>query len=711
MSGSPSLIGRVGFGALLLALFLAPAIGGYPGGGVYGADVSLNALRALVILAATCLLGSSPPDLLRPGRAATVAVGRAAVWLLFAWALLSLLVHSRFLTSPVLLFAELPGTLNWLCYALVATLCAMQARDDMGKTRFLLGALLAGAAFSAASGAWDYVRAVQAGDRAARVFGPFFDPNFLAGLLALGLPLAVAYCFAVQKRPAAAGFAALGGLLAGALAATGSRGGFAIGLAGAGVSVALIAATAGFRARSARMVLVGAAILVSTALFRAPLTARVGSGSPSQEHSGAFRVYTWKGALRMAAAQPLLGAGPGTFPYLYAPYALVEKTGLAHSSYLETAAEIGFPGLALAAGCLAAALVSGLSQVLRRHSATDEPDAAAARLLLCGIVGALAVGCVRSLLDSEWAIMGNGIPFWAIVGLALAGTPKSSRADNEASANETVAHERPRDRRPVVGALLLLSALGLTLLLLKNAELHDAAQATVGRRETPPRVAVWPPDPDLLAWSGDPAGAARVEPTGARYYRLGRAAEIPTGQMDDPVAAFRESVRRDPNNFQGWRALAEAQERTGDTDGALAAWRELIRRYEGPAGQIRAVPELPETYPAFAYASVGRALELKGDVSGARANYEKAAEVVEAYSRTPVAYQRTELAAAQRNGADILGRRTELRDLYVGVSSKLLTRAPTDTIARGGRQRQTEETLRRLDALLKPSGPGLSGTP
>ena len=350
-----SLVGRVGFIALLATLALAPIIGGFPPGGAYGADVSLNALRALVCVAALCLL-LAPPTRERD-TPAPVNLADAPVWLAFAVTLVSLLAHTRFLTSPILLFAQLPATLDWLAYALVFTLCRRVVAHDPTRALPLVGgALLAGAAWSAVGGVWEY-RQFAPQSPAHRINGPFFDPNFLAGLLALALPLALLGLCAARHRWVTAGLGLTVALTVAALAATASRAG--VGIAALSGAVALLLALLtgnGPLPRRLPWARLGATLAAACLMawgFRGPLLARAdvvgggtnasarATGGDGQAHSGAFRVWTWRGTLDMARAHPLLGTGPGTFPYLYPRYALVERTGLAHSSYLEAGRAAG----------------------------------------------------------------------------------------------------------------------------------------------------------------------------------------------------------------------------------------------------------------------------------------------------------------------------------------------------------------------------------
>ncbi|MES2465545.1 MAG: O-antigen ligase family protein, partial [Armatimonadota bacterium] len=484
------LIGTVGIGALLLAIALAPLIGGYPPGATYGADVSLNALRALVCVAGVCrphLTPDAENSSQRSQRLLSVLFALPAVF-----TVLSLLIHSRFLTNDVLLFAMLPATLDWLCYSVLAVLCWQLSRQDRRITVLLIGALTLGAAGTAVAVARSYGDAVQSGMRGFRASGTFFSPNFAGGFLGLCLPILAAACLAARERLGALVMGAVTALAFGGLVATGSRAGIAITGLGllTGIGLALVSQRKGQPGLPwARIGALLAAFAVLGFAFRGPLTARAeGSGGGSDEHSGAFRTMTWQGTVAMAKAHPLLGVGPGTFYVYYPAYAIVARTDLAHSSYLQIAGEQGLPALVTAIAAIIAALVTGLASLLRRPS---EDDSTLPRLLLCGIVGGVLVGSLRSIFDSEWTLLGNGLPFWASVGLAAAGIPVLSQAASPATA---------KARSPLLLRMVAAAGLVFALLLLQGTQARDAIQAQYQQtRQYVAQANVWPPDPNVLA--------------------------------------------------------------------------------------------------------------------------------------------------------------------------------------------------------------------
>lgn len=211
-----SLIGRVGFGCFLLALVLAPLIGGFPPGAQYGSDVALNALRALVLVSAGCLLVSPPPIVKEADepRSPLRSVAVAAMWAAFAWTLLSLVVHSRFLTSPVLLFAMLPATIDWLVYALAFWVGA-RILSHRAFLPYVAIAITASAGVAALMLVREYGQFAQMGMKAQRAQSPFFSPNFAAGFFALTLPVVVAFFVAQKERLAVLGTGVVAALMLG----------------------------------------------------------------------------------------------------------------------------------------------------------------------------------------------------------------------------------------------------------------------------------------------------------------------------------------------------------------------------------------------------------------------------------------------------------------------------------------------------------------
>ena len=633
------LLRRTGWGLVLLALVLAPVLGGVPVGEQYGGDVGLWALRITALAGALLVL-------VHRGMVVS-GWSRATGWALGGWALwtvVSMLVHSRMLTSPVLLFTMLPAA--WDTLAVLGLMLAVRNLSiDRGGRAWTLPALQLGMAVVAGTA----VLQSLGNPPGFRATGTFFSPNFAAGFLGLCLPLLAVSSLETKGRAGALLWAALIGLCGAGLVSTGSRSGIVLAVAGTVVAVALSAWRRPAGVRVLRLALVAAALLAGALLTRGAVLDRTAGGA--QEHSGAFRSETWKGAVSMAAANPILGTGPGTFPSRYGPYAKVAWTGQAHSSYLQVAAESGFPALVFWGMALAAALGSALRWLTR----TERPALPAA------LAGALVVAAVRGLLDSETILLGNLLPLAAVIGLVSGGGTAEPRWP--------------------WWSLSWAIPLGVSFVPLATTPSPGSPEAG------------WPPEPGRLAFrarvleqqgmeavsaGNDPsvlrqaardalAEAARIEPVARRYFALARQAEAES-DLQTAEKWFRKAVDVEPSALQTLHALAVVHERLGDAAGAKVVWERLLAVDAGPAGQIRAIPELREMWAVFAHAALAREAASRGAVDEAKRHWEQARDGIREYSTMTALYQAMELERVPaenpgRQAERVTARRGELRSL------------------------------------------------
>ena len=642
-----SLTPRLPLYLFLLALALAPLLGVTPTGVEYalaawGGDAMTGILRALVL--ASALLAATVGDPVPTVSRWATTIARYGVFGAAAWVGVALLAHSRLFTVPVYLFAMLPEALNWLTFATAFALSARFAAQDRANISRMVIALLVGGVLSALVGVVAFGAVPGAARFAHRESATWFSPNFAGGYAALLLPVAVALLLYAEGLIALVLSGAAIALLWGLLLITGSRASFALALVGLIVALALSVG----RKVAVPWKRVGAAVgilAVFAVVFVAPMLGRVG-GNPAKtaastgagdEHSGAFRGETWRGTLDMASDNKLLGTAPGTFPYTYPRYARVAWTGHAHSSYLQLAAESGVPALLLLAAGIAGVLLAGLRQ--GRMEAPRNPVLIPA--LLGGIVAALG----RNASDSEWILAASGVAFFTVLGI-VTGSAESPRP---VAAKETTEPTAAR----IVAGLFFAAGLVLTLLLRAGQAERDLLFVRSQSENIAPQAKeaagrIVPPDPQVYAMAGDFAEAAYLSPSGKRFYQLARDAE----RRGDPAKAaesYKLAVTADPNNQQTRKALAEAQAKTGDTVGAVFTYTDMVKIAEGNAGKIRALPELVDTLPAFAYTALAEDAATRGDTDEATRNFAAARAIIEAYSRTAPAYQFAEAATLGAN--------------------------------------------------------------
>jgi tetratricopeptide (TPR) repeat protein len=593
-----NLTAKLGPVLFVIAVFLAPLIGGNPAGEQFGGDRALHALRFLMLLAATL---TGVPSLMQgkwPARAAwlgLVLYGGSAV--------ASLLIHSKGLTSQVFLWTMLPGTLDILTHIATCLVAAGLWLVSEQRQR-IVDTIQLGASLAAGMIIFEAISAPDAGHRSV---GTFFSPNFAAGFIGAALPFVVVQLLGATVAPRRWTSIISLGMLGAALVATGSRGGIALGVGGVILTLLVAFFRDGIRV-PIKWIAIGLGLFViGAATQRGAILARTAGGS-TQDHSGQFRSETWNGTIQMIQASPITGHGPGNFANTYGKYATVEWTGQAHNSYLQLASECGFPALM---GLLLILIVTLAGQVRLPRKSTDAP----LDVLSSALPATIIVAAARGLLDSESAVPGNALLLWVAIGCALATAGRS------------------RFGTPGFG---IAAVLGLVM-----------ASGATG----------WPRNPSTAASTGHPDIAVNLEPTARRWYVLGKALET-KGDISGSVNALKNSVERDHNNQQVLRALAEAQEAAGDAPGALATWKKLIDVEEGLPGKIKAIPELTETHAVFAYAKLAAAPETSKDVR--IACFLKALSLTERYLLTSDVYITMELG--QTTGATLEQKLTKMRE-------------------------------------------------
>lgn len=143
----------------------------------------------------------------------------------------------------------------------------------------------------------------------------------------------------------------------------------------------------------------------------------------SSDASNLERINRWQSALRMFHERPVMGWGPGTYQFEYAPYQRSrEKTiistnlgdmGNAHSEYIGPLAEQGVPGLIVVLVLMVTVLRSGLL-VYRRS--TDRNIRVMALSATLGLFSYYLHGVMNNFLDSDKL----SVPFWGCFAIIVA---------------------------------------------------------------------------------------------------------------------------------------------------------------------------------------------------------------------------------------------------------------------------------------------------
>ena len=651
-----------------LTLLLAPLLSAIPDEPVWSSWLSAGTFLA-ALLAVAAARKNTHAGWLRPSRA------EQAFLVLLGLAFLSIPVcmvvqHGTGFFGPMLRGWALLAA-NFLLFAL-----ARRVAGNRVWLYALVFAAVAGSAIAADVGVQEYAVHLRAGQSSWRIFGTS-TPDYLAGYFVLLLPVTLALFLQAPSvtsltpllRSSVA--VALGVILLFQLVAlltTGSRFGLvslAVSLGIFGVSLAW-AIRRGLRLSLASWALLGVlgvSVLLAGAVAAKPVLNRLHN---VHDNSAAFRVWTWKGSVKMAAANPVIGTGVGTWPDLYPRYALTGFTRVAHNSYLQLADECGIPALLVllgTLGLLGVSLTRGLSAAPvveapapptppvpqgrkgRRQAtpvAVKPPKAdylpSDNRLLLCGLLAALAGGIVQNLIDSDWYVFFLGTTFWTLAGLAAG-----------IAAPISVTEEKPA-QKPILIALGSVSAVFCVLTATEGIAASYAAQAQTntgvdpaGAAQTYDMARAWDPlngrypsdqgykvfyvrGGDLHQAETSLRTAVALVPNSVNYRRLGTILQA-GGRQSEAMQAYQAGLEAEPNSLDILNDLA----RLTPLPGRLDYYRRLSELELSPVGTVRALGEMTET--KFARADVVMGEEAaRADPAKAIAYYARAASVLEKYA-------------------------------------------------------------------------------
>jgi O-antigen ligase len=135
------------------------------------------------------------------------------------------------------------------------------------------------------------------------------------------------------------------------------------------------------------------------------------------------RINRWISAYRMAGEKPIFGFGPGTYAFKYAPYqdsryrTIISTNqgdvGSAHSEFMLSLAETGWPGAALTFVVIVVALVMGARGYLR---APDNRTRRVYAVALTGLVSFYLHALVNNFMDQDKI----AIPIFACLAMIVA---------------------------------------------------------------------------------------------------------------------------------------------------------------------------------------------------------------------------------------------------------------------------------------------------
>ncbi len=241
-----------------------------------------------------------------------------------------------------------------------------------------------------------------------------FNPNMTGGLLALFLPPALALSIRSENWPQRILAIITFLFLSGSLLLTQSRG------ATLGVIVAVVVITS-VMSKALRWVWwAGGLLTLGVMAVRGSdiLSAFMSSDPGSSVHSLTQRVELWSKAIYAGMDFPFTGIGLGGFPgimsKLYPTFQVTITADVphAHNVYLQTLAEMGYPGLIL----YVAFLILLFFVLLRRIHRSDDWR----QPLAIGLLGSLTVFLVHGIVDVPSYSPLSAIVIWGLFGVMMA---------------------------------------------------------------------------------------------------------------------------------------------------------------------------------------------------------------------------------------------------------------------------------------------------
>ena len=571
--------------------------------------------------------------------------------------------------------ASVQSLAEWAVYG-AAFYGAVALSGRVNGPRFLAGAVMAGCTWLAVKGLLEYGQ-MRPIDPSWRIFAGWVNANALAGMLLLGLPIALAFAVA-ERRLAALASGVCATLIALALLLTQSKGGLLFAALGVALFAVLLWVHRPRESQRTAFLRLGACALATVALGamfvvsqRAPAQggsvpasralARVGDVSDTQAQSFTFRKLLWQGALKLAAKRPI-GTGIGTYRFHSAEPGLTPQTHLAHQSYLQLAVEAG-PVAVLALSVFGVLLLVG---ALRRGPTSD----GSSPILRVALVSALAASAGHNLLDSDLYHFGIGVCFFALAGVAAQLSP------------DAVTPEFLRPTWRALGTLAAaVAALGLAGSSASELALARVAHA-LGRGDeaqarealaTAETWAVWEGETwrFATALATDPdermtllARAAALSPTPRNFRALARE-QAAAGRVEGAEISLARALAIDPNNLSALAQRLELRRQRGDGSGAAEDARRLVEIESEPYFQIRALPEIvpTETFAARTYLA-----SLERDQRKASNLLDPAVKGYLAYAGKTVPLWKSHVEAGVASG----GRLIEAREILVQAKEAAL---------------------------------------
>lgn len=159
----------------------------------------------------------------------------------------------------------------------------------------------------------------------------------------------------------------------------------------------------------------------------------------SSDASNLERLNRWHCAMEMFNRRPVLGWGPGTYQFVYAPFQQAKDRtiistnngdgGNAHSEYLGPLAEQGVPGMLLFVSIFIYTIILGFKLF---YAAREKEHRIIILSVFLGLITYFVHGTLNNYLDTDKA----SVPFWGFIGILVAMDLFHLKKDDASTSNE-----------------------------------------------------------------------------------------------------------------------------------------------------------------------------------------------------------------------------------------------------------------------------------
>jgi tetratricopeptide (TPR) repeat protein len=290
-----------------------------------------------------------------------------------------------------------------------------------------------------------------------------------------------------------------------------------------------------------------------------------------QSVSGNGRYQYWQAAAHEANTKPLTGTGAGTFQYWWAQHGTLGGGYVrdAHSLYMQTLGELGYPGLILIAAFIGWIFVCSAWRATR----TRDPDR---RLELAATLAAAAVFAFSAAFEWIWFIPVLPVALLVVAAVIFRPEPKPHRRHGSMHAPKPRTHAGAGHRwvhNAGSAAIAVVSVGAILVIALPMA-------ATIDVRQSQSLASAG----ELSAAYAKAQAAAGLQPYAATP-RLQEALVLEeAGRLDAATADAQRAVARAPTNSNDWLVLSRLEARSGHANKALSDY--LIARRLNPNGMV-----------------------------------------------------------------------------------------------------------------------------